>query len=164
MKPAKIGLAFVFVLAFAAAGTPGTYGQTARFSDGDMSAQQLNIIESAFKLKAGGQIDFDAGTMTLAGQSTHMGQFTGEGTFDAATWTFSGTLFDGSGAGVNVSMTLVEQTPGEFTVTMTFLGRLSHSNLVSGLGIGTLHMDQDFMFTTDIEGTLQKCLAKYCLG
>jgi len=164
MKPAKIGLAFVFILAFAAVRTPGTYGGSAQSSSGDVSAQQLIVIESAFKLKAGGQIDFDAGTMTLAGQSSHMGQFTGEGSFDAATWTFTGTLVDGSGVGSNVSMTLVEQTPGEFAVTMRFLGSLSHSNLVSGIGVGTLHMDHDFMFTVEVEGTLQKCLAKYCLG
>jgi len=123
VKLAKIGLAFVFVLVFAAAGTPGTYGGSAQISDGDVSAQRLIVTEGSFKLKAGGQIDFAAGTMTL-----------------------------------------IEQTPGEFAVTMRFVGRLSHANLVSGIGIGTLHMDQDFMFTTEVEGTLQKCLAKYCLG
>ena len=164
METATIGPALVFILAFAAVGAPDAYGQSAQIVGGDPTPQQFVVNEMEFKLKAGGQIDFDDGTMELAGQSTHIGQFACQGTLNAATWTFTGVMSDGNGPFANVAITLVAQTTDEYAVTMSFLGYRSTSVLLGGYGTGTLHMDQDFMFTMDVEGRFQKCLARKCLG
>jgi len=163
MKFAKIAAAAVFALGIAA-WAPAAYGQTAQFSDGALPPQSFPVNEMDFKLKAGGQIDFAAGTISLAGQSTHIGQFTYEGPFDAATWTSSGLMADANGYFANVTITLAEQASGEYTVTMSFIGIRSRSVLLGGYGSGPLHMDQDFMFTMDVEGRFQKCLLRKCLA
>jgi hypothetical protein len=164
MRSATIGLGFVMIFGMAAASAPAAYGQSAEFAVGDPAPLEPVVNEMEFKLRAGGQIDFDAGTMELAGQSTHIGQFTSQGTFDAATWSYSGLLFDANGAFANVEIVFVAQTPGEYAVTISFLGIRSHSVILGGFGTGTAHMDPDFMFTLNVEGRFRKCLARKCLG
>jgi hypothetical protein len=151
------------VVASVALSAHSAHAAEAHNVDGGLKTQ-LIVNEFALKLKAGGQIDYDAGTMSLAGQSSHLGRFTGEGPFDTATSTFSGILSGSSGEWVNATIALVEQSPGEFTVSLVFVGLASYGHLTSGIGTGTLHMDQDFMFTMEIEGTMQKCRADVCLG
>src|SRR5262245_58240722 len=153
MRLPRLGLAFISVLALTA-DTSVMHG-----------APPLEV-QSQFKLKAGGQVDLEGGTLTMAGQMSHVGQFTCEGTFDAATWTFYGTLTDRSGDTANFDMTLVAESDGVYTAIIVFSTQSTHNNFIRGVGSGLLRMDQDFMFTVEIEGPIYKvpCPANSCLG
>ena len=155
MNFTKIGLACASVVAF------GT--GSAGLSDVSPFAPQPLFIEHEFKLKGGGQVDLDAGTMSLAGQASHIGRLTFEGTLVPGTGRFHGTMFGQNGEGYNADFTLDQPVPGVYALTMTFSTQSTHSDFVRGVGTGPVHMDQDNMFTVEIDGTLFKCGGVRCL-
>ena len=114
--------------------------------------------ESAFKLKAGGQIDLESSTVSFAGQATHLGQFSATGTYDPDLFTFQGTMIGGSGDVLAFTATFETQPSGEIVAQLSFLGGAGRLFLSSGDCVGTLSLDADNMFTLIIEGTFRKCV------
>jgi len=115
--------------------------------------------ETGFKLKAGGQLDMDTMTVTFAGQASHYGQFTATGTYDPVLSVLHGTMdCGGDGHTVTFTITFGPGNSGEVPAEFTGLGGpgwpLYNSNAVA---TGTITLDDDFMFTLDVDGTFQKC-------
>ena len=156
MRLAKLGLIVALVLGLAVVESFAAGAATLQSHDPGVRLPAYPS-ESDFKLEAGGQVDVEAGTMSLAGQATHMGRLTGEGTFDTTALTFEGVLTDSSGDPTPLSMTLIEQLPGEYAASLRFRGWVSHRFLENAYGAGTLPMDSDGMFTIDVDETYLRC-------
>jgi hypothetical protein len=161
LRIARAGLAFVLAfpcVAFGAFAAGGSSPVIADAGNGDIIVRaQPN--DSAFKLKAGGQIDIETSTVSFAGQATHLGQFTAIGTYDPDRFAFQGIMIGASGDTVSFTATFEPQPSGEIVAYLTFLGNPGRRPLflATGEGVGMLVLDDDYMFTLDIEGTFRKC-------
>jgi len=156
----KTGLAFVLSFLFIGAGAFAASGASLVTPDGGVKVHVFPAPPpsvSAFKLKAGGQFDLGTGTATFAGQATHVGQFTADGTFDPVTLAIQGTITAQSEDTLNYAATFEPQPSGEITVHMTFVGGPGRLFNATGEAFGTLTLDADFMFALDLEGTFRKC-------
>ncbi len=157
----RAGLAFVLAIPFLAiaafAGSEPSLVIPGVSPDGVTSLTDPN--PSAFKLKAGGQIDLATLTVNFAGQASHLGQFTATGTYDPDALSFQGTMTGASGESVVYTVTLEPQPSGEVSAHLTFVGNPGRKPmlLARGDGMGTLALDADNMFTLDIEGPIRKC-------
>ena len=160
MRTSTNRLAFAAILAVVVV-TPALTGGLDRYAP--LVPPQPVVVEHEFKLKGGGQVDFDAGTLSLAGQATHVGRVTFEGTLVPGTDEYSGTMFGQNGETCNADVTFVELASGEFALALYFSTMSTHTSFVRGEGAGTVQLDEDDMFAVEIHGTLFTCGGRRCL-
>ena len=157
-----VKIALAVVLAFPCAAVVAIAADDASVVPPDgVKGNRFPILEphdSAFKLKAGGQIDLESSTVSFAGEATHLGQFTATGTYDPDSFTFQGTMIGGSGDTLAFTATFETQPSGEIVAHLSFVGGAGRLFLSSGNCVGTLTLDDDHMFTLVIEGTFRKCV------
>jgi hypothetical protein len=105
------------------------------------------------KIKGGGQIDINTFTLTFAGQSTHLGQFTATGVVDP-TFQIQGSMTAANGDVLNWNAYFQQGPLGEIQATFIFAGGTGRFVNAHGTATGPVALDPDFMFTLNLQGTL----------
>ena len=147
-------LSFVFAGTTARAADPSLVGVSGGMKNDALSPNRHGLILTPFKLKGGGQIDLSTLTVTFAGQATYLGQFTATGLLDPALGEIAGTMTAANGDTVNWTGVFQPGPDGAIDATLTLFrgtGRFEH---IDGFTGGPVALDEDFMFTLDLEGTV----------
>ncbi len=153
-------IAVACALSFAFAGTTARpaerslLGVPDSLKGGAPSPSRHGPILTPIKLKGGGQIDLASLAVTFAGQATYLGQFTATGLVDLTLGEIAGTMTAASGDMVNWTGLFQPGPEGEIEATLTFFGGTGRFEHIDGIASGPVALDQDFMFTLDLEGTV----------
>jgi hypothetical protein len=108
-----------------------------------------------FKLKGGGQIDVGTFGLEFAGTATHLGQFAASGQIDPTTLQIQGTMTAADGDALDW-VAIFQQGPlGEIEATLTITGGTGRFTGASGGATGPVGLDPDFMFTLNLQGTIE---------
>jgi len=157
-RPMRIALAcalsFVFAGTIAYAADRSVLGAPDTLKGGALYPSRHNPVLTPIKLKGGGQIDLATLAVTFAGQATYLGQFTATGLLDLALGEIAGTITAASGDTVNWTGLFQPGPDGEIEATLTFFRGTGRFANIDGVASGPVLLDEDFMFTLDLEGTV----------
>ena len=157
-RPVTIALAcalsFVFAGTTARAADRSQLGVPDSLKGDALSPSRHGLILLPFKLKGGGQIDLATLEVTFAGQANYLGQFTATGLLDPALGEIAGTITAANGDTVYWTGFFQPGPDGGIEATLTMLrgtGRFAHFD---GIVSGPVSLDEDFMFTLDLQGVV----------
>jgi hypothetical protein len=142
----------VFLAGFLCVGA--TLAGSASGGVGFLKGNQLFKDPQQFKVKAGGQLDPSASSISFAGHAMHLGQFTAAGQFDPATLTMSGIMDLGQGDSILWFGGFVYGAAGELTATLRVGDGTGRFANIDGTATGPVALDSDSMFTMDLEGLI----------
>jgi hypothetical protein len=159
-KIAGTGLTLIALLALgvgiSAAAPPRVVTSTAFgiANGGDVLPGNGQSPATPMKIKGGGQIDVSTFTLTFAGQSTYLGQYTGTGIVDPSTFQIQGSMTAANGDILDWNAYFQLGPLGEIEATFNFTGGTGRFVNASGTATGPVVLDPDFMFTINLLGTL----------
>ncbi len=105
------------------------------------------------KIKAGGQLDPGV-AVTFAGQATHLGQFSATGQFNPSTLQMEGTIIVSEADTLRWYGGFKYGPLGEVEAVVRIAGGTGRYVQTQGAAHGPVAMDEDFMFTMDLEGSV----------
>ncbi len=111
-------------------------------------------VSRPFKLKGGGQIDLSTFAFDFGGQATHLGLFTATGQLDPQTFQIQGTITAADGDTLNFVAQFNLGPLGEIEAAFQITGGTGRFDGATGSASGPVNLDPDFMFTLNLEGTI----------